>query len=151
VRFAATRHAGDDLGRDLGDEVSGGDVIEERKRRSAVYQDVVDGVIDEIFADGVVDPGGSGNQHLRPNTIGGHDEHRLLVTIRHADHAAEPTDLAARERRACGSHQLGDPPLRFFSGIELDAGGGVFAHSSPSREKCNQVPEGFTRRGTSVA
>jgi len=62
----ATRHGRRRSGPAISDEVSGGDVIEEGKGRSAVYQDVIDGVIDEIFANGVVDPGGGRNQHLRP-------------------------------------------------------------------------------------
>ena len=152
VRAAAARHAADDLRGDLRDESPGRDVVEKGERRGAVDQDVVHRVIDEIFADGVVNPRRGGHEHLGSHAVGGHHEDGLPVAVRDAHHAAEPADGAARQGRACRAHQLGDAALRLLGGVELHPHGAVavgFGHSSPSKEKCTRSRNALTRPRTS--
>ena len=154
VRPAGARDTSDDLLGDLRHEVPRRDVIEERERCGAVHQDVVDGMIDQILADRVVNPGGGGNEDFRPDAICRHHEHGLLETIGHAHHAAESADLAPGERRSRGTHELRDAPFRFSGGIQLHARRGVpihLGHSSPSSEKCTRSRNAFTRLRTSCS
>ena len=154
VRPAAARHARHDLLGDFRHEVPGCDIVEERERRGAVHQDVIDRVIDEIFTDRVVHARRRGDEHFRPDTIGRHHEHRLLVAFGHADHPTEAADSAASERRPRRADQLGDAPLRLIRRVQPDAGRRVaigLRHSSPSREKCTRSRNAFTRPRTSCS
>src|SRR4030095_5113601 len=58
ARFAAAaRDSVHHRGQDLRVELAGREVVHEEQRRGALYQDVVDAVIDEIAPDTVVDTG----------------------------------------------------------------------------------------------
>ena len=153
VRATAARNARDDLRRHFRHQSAGGDVVEKRERRRAVHQDVVHGMVHEIFADRVVNTGGTRHEHFGADAVGGHDEHGLRVPIRHAHHASKTADVAARQRGACAAHQLRDPALRLVRDVELHARGriaiGLRHSSSPSSEKCTRSRKAFTRPRTS--
>ena len=154
VRPAGARDTRDNLLGDLRHEVPSRDVIEERERCGPVHQNVVDRMIDEILADGVVNARRRGDEDFRSHAIGRHHQHGLLETIGHADHAAEPADLAPGERCPRGAHELRDAPFRFGGSVQLHAGRGVairLGHSSPSSEKCTRSRNAFTRPRTSLS
>src|SRR5205085_4487345 len=119
VRLTTACHAADDLLCDLRNEIAGRDVVEKGERCPPVDQDVVDAVIHQIFADGIVNPGQRGDQHFGAYAVRRHDQDRFLVPIRYPHHATEPTDGPARERRARRAHQLGDATLCLFGRVEL--------------------------------
>ena len=66
--FAASRRAvaatfgaaADQLAHELWIHGADGDVVHEEQRPRALHQDVVDAVVDEVLADGVVDTGAAG-------------------------------------------------------------------------------------------
>ena len=153
MHSAAAGDACDDLRRNLRHEIAGGDVVEKREWRRSVHEDVVDGMIDEIFTDRVVNARGNRHEHFRAHAVGRHDEHRLRVAVRHAHHAAEAADLPPCQRRARPARQLGDAALRLVGDVELDARGrvavGLRHSSSPSRVKCTRSRKALTRPRTS--
>ena len=63
-----------------GDKPAGREIVEEEQRLGALDQDVVDAVIDEIDADGVVPVGQERDLQLGADAVGARDEHRMLVS-----------------------------------------------------------------------
>ena len=118
----ALDHALDHAGLDF----PGRDVVEEEERRRALDEDVVDAVVDEVGAAGVVPAHLDRHLELGPDAVRRGDEHRLAVLreIR-AKEAAESADVAedpGRERRA--DRRLRASERRGF-GVDVDAGVGV--------------------------
>ena len=108
VLAAAARDAGDDLLGDRRRQPPGRQVVEKEQRLGALHQDVVDAVVDQIGADGVVPAGHERDLELGADAVGARDQHRLLVAIAiETEEPAERSDLrqhagregAARERR----------------------------------------------------
>ena len=58
---------------------SGGEVVEEEERSGALHGDVVDAVVDQVGADGVVNSEFEGDLELGANTVCTGDQDRLLV------------------------------------------------------------------------
>ena len=76
-------------------ELAGGEVVEEEERRGALHGDVVDAVIDQVRADGVVDAEFEGDLELGADAVGRRDEDgiRKLLEVEREE-AAEAADLA---------------------------------------------------------
>ena len=116
----------DDLLDDRVFELAGGEVVEEEERVSALHGDVVDAVVDEVLADGVVDAELEGDLELGADAVGAGDEDgvgELLEVER--EEAAEAADLAedlAVEGLA-GEHL--DALLAAIGAGDVDAGVGV--------------------------
>ena len=77
VLAARRRQPFDDLHGDVGIEPAGGEIVEEEQRLGALDEDVVDAVIDEIDADGVVDAGHERDAQLRADAVGARHQHRV--------------------------------------------------------------------------
>ena len=77
VVAAAACDAADDLLGDVGREPPGRQVIEKEQRTRALHQDVVDAVVHQIGADGVVTSGHEGDFQLGADAVGARDQHRL--------------------------------------------------------------------------
>src|SRR5262245_28781452 len=96
--FAATiRHAFDDTRNYIGRQLSRRDVIQKEKRPSALNQNVVHTMIDEIAADGVVYPSRKRDLEFGADAIGRSDEHRLRETGKCAvKHSTKASDFRKR-------------------------------------------------------
>ena len=82
VGAAGVGEAGDDFLGDFAVEASGGEVVEEEERRGALHGDVVDAVVDQVGADGVVDAELEGDLELGADAVGGGDEDGLFDICR---------------------------------------------------------------------
>ena len=83
-----------DLIENLGFEFLRPDVVEKEKRPRAEHRDVIDAVVDEIGADGVVPVHGKGDLQLRPDAIDTRDQHRLAHSGKIGrEQAAEAADF----------------------------------------------------------
>ena len=75
------------------------DVIEKEERPRAEDRDVVDAMVDEIGADGVVPVHGEGDLQLRADAIDARDQHRLAHAGKvRREQPAEAADLAENFR-----------------------------------------------------
>jgi hypothetical protein len=110
VGFAGFGEAGDNGFDDGGVELAGGEVIQEEQRRRALDGDVVDAVVDEIGADGVVAVELEGDFELGSYAVCGADE----------DGAFELLQVKAEER-AEASDASEDVPVEGFLREVLDA------------------------------
>ena len=107
-----------------GEQPAGREVVEEEQRLGALDEDVVDAVIDEIGADGVVAAGHERDLQLRADAVGARHEDRLRRYRSRSSRNRPPNDpmsdstpgvnVAARERP--------DAPDRFVAGVDVDAG-----------------------------
>src|SRR5581483_9648404 len=77
----AAGDAGDDTAADLGVELANGKIVEKKQRLRALDGDVVDAVINQIFANGVMAAGREGNFELGADAIGGTDKNRIPPTL----------------------------------------------------------------------
>ena len=85
-------------------------------------EDVVDAVVHQVFANGVVDPGLNGNEHLRAHAIGTHDQHGIRDIGGDAQHTTKRAGQAPRELGARGGDRRDDPALGALGGVEVHAG-----------------------------
>ena len=103
VLAAAARHAADDLLGDIRRQASRREVVEEEERLGALHEDVVDAVVHEVGADGVVAARHERDLELGADAVGARDEHRLAVAVAvELEETAERADVgqhAGRERR----------------------------------------------------
>ena len=106
--------------------LAGGEVIEEEERRGALHGDVVDAVVDEVGADGVVDAEFEGDLELGADAVGAGDEDGLLVLAGiELEEAAEAADFA---KHVAGEGALGevlDALLGAVAAGDVDSGIGV--------------------------
>ncbi len=94
VGAAGIGEAGDDLFGDFAVEAAGGQVIEEEERRGSLDGNIVDAVVDEVGADGVMDAQMEGELELGSDAVGGGDKDGLLVFAIEFEEAAEAADFA---------------------------------------------------------
>src|SRR5438067_4056026 len=105
--FAAEQHAAifatavgdafDNVGDRVRRKLAGGDVVEKEERPRALYQNIVDTVVDEIASDRVVNSGGERNLQFRADAVCGSNQHRLAqVWERSVEHAPEAANLGQR-------------------------------------------------------
>ena len=75
-------------------ELAGGEVVEEEERGRALYGDVVDAVVDEVLADGVVDAQFEGDLQFCAYAVHRGDEYGIWVLLEvEGEEAAEAADL----------------------------------------------------------
>ena len=97
VLAAGAGHAFDDRGRDVGFELSGRKIIEEKQRPRTLDQNVVDAVIYEIGTDRVVNAGLERQLELCPDAVRRRDQYRLRhIRKRPGKHPAKAADLGQR-------------------------------------------------------
>ena len=139
VFTAGARNAGDHLLGDVGRESAGREIVQEEERLGALHEDVVDAVVDEIAADGVVPAGHEGDLELRADAVGARHQHRLPIALAvETEQPAERADLREHARRERRPRERLDAPDGFIAGVDVDAGGFVVAHSlslGPVRQK----------------
>ena len=107
-------------------DAAGGEVIEEEERRGALHGDVVDAVVDEVGADGVVDAELEGDLELGADAVGGGDEDGVGVFVEvEREEAAEAADFRKDllVEGLTGEHL--DALLGAVAGGDVDAGVGV--------------------------
>ena len=121
VALAAAGQAGDDTGADFGVERADGEVVEEVERARALDGDVVDTVVDEVFADGVVTARHLGDFEFGADAIGGRDQHRLFVAFEGV-HGAEAPDAGEHAGRKGGAGKLLDGAYGAVGFVNVDAG-----------------------------
>ena len=103
--FAADQHAtvgvaglgqpGDHVLGHLGIQLAGGQVVQKKERRSALHGDVVDAVVHQVGAHGVVQAQREGDLQLGAHAVGGADQDRLLPALRvHPVQRAKAADAA---------------------------------------------------------
>jgi hypothetical protein len=126
VLSASAGHAFDDLLQGFRLELPGRDVVEEEERLCPLNEDVVDAVIDEIRAAGVVPSRLECDLELRPDAVGGRNEDRVAIRREvRPKQPAEPSDVS--ENAGCESRP--DRTLcaleRCCLRVDVDAGGDV--------------------------
>ena len=102
-------------------------VIEEKKRRGALDENVVDAMIDEVAADGGVHAHCHGDFQLGADAIGARNENRLFpLLVVEREERAETADTA---EDAAGESAVGVMPdalLHFVGDSDVHSGVGVF-------------------------
>jgi hypothetical protein len=115
--------AAHDRDADLGRELRGGEIVEEKQGLGALDHDVVHAHRDEIDADGVMDAGLDRDLDLGPDAvigatrIGSRNPRRLEV-----EQAAEAADLGVGARPPGRAHQRPDRLDHGVAGVDVDAG-----------------------------
>src|SRR3954451_4539786 len=142
LRAARDRHpvraaAAGDAVHDTGDLVQlqprAGDVVHEGDRDGAMNQDVVDAVVDQIFAHRIVSAGLQRDEDLGADAVGAEHQRGRPHPGRHPYHAPESTDFSDRERRPAARDRLADAVLLRLGPFQVHAGGRVFSgHGSRS-------------------
>jgi len=107
-------------------ELAGGEVVEEEERRGALYGDVVDAVVDQVGANGVVNAEFEGDLELGADAVGRRDEHRLgeLLQVKRKQ-AAEAADFGEYVLVEGFAREHFDALLGAVAGGDVDAGAGV--------------------------
>ena len=82
VLAAGASHARHHLLCDIWRQPTGGEVVQEEQWHRALDEDVVDAVVDQVGADGVVLPRHERDLQLRADAIGAGHEHRLAMLLR---------------------------------------------------------------------
>ena len=108
-------------------ELARAEVIEEEERLGAEHGDVVDAMVDQVLADGVVPVHGKGDLELGADAIHAGDQHRLAVSLRtfSANRPPNPPTLPSTSgpmRRGQQLRQRGFDPV---AQINIHAGAGV--------------------------
>jgi hypothetical protein len=98
------------------------EVIQEKQRFGALYQDVVDAHGNQILADGVVLVHLECQLQLGADAVGAGNQHRLAIVFRQFHQRAEAADTAQhfRAQRAFGVGL--DALHQGIAGIDIDAG-----------------------------
>ncbi len=126
---ARASDAADDLLRHGRRETSGREIVEEEQRLRALDQDVVDAVVHQISADGVVLIHHERDLELGADAVGARDQHRLPVAVAvEAEQAAERSDFGEHAWREGAARQRPDPPDRLVARVDVDACRLVVAH-----------------------
>ena len=123
---AGARKALDDVGEHVRLQFAGAEVIEEKQRLGAQHGDVVDAMIHEVGADGVVPVHREGDFELGADAVHGRHEHRLAVFFQvEREQAAEAADLAEHLAAMRGGEQLRQGGLDLVAQINVHARAGV--------------------------
>ena len=100
----------------------GREVVQEEERLGALHQDVVDAVVDQILADGVVDVAVEGDFQLGADAVGAGHQHGVAGSERlQAEQPAEAADLRQHVRREGALGQRPDAPDDLVAGVDVDA------------------------------
>ena len=123
---AGAGKARDQLLEDPGPQLPRADVIQKEKRFRAENGDVVDAMIDEVLADGVVAVQGEGDFQLGAHAVGAGDQDRLAEFLGvEGKQAAEAAHVAEHLAAAGGGEQAGQRGLDFVAQADVHAGGGI--------------------------
>ena len=100
-----------------------GQVVEEEQRTGALHQDVVDAVVHQVLAHGVVTSRHEGELQLGADAVGRGHQHRLVaLALRDAEQPAERPDVGEHIRRKGALGERSYAPDRFIARVDVDAG-----------------------------
>ena len=123
---AGAGEALDDVGENVRLQFARAEVIEEEQRFGAQHGDVVDAMVHEVRADGVVLVHREGDFELGADAVHGRHEHRLAIFLQvEREQAAEAADLAEHLAAMRGGEQLRQRGFDLVAQINVHAGGGV--------------------------
>src|SRR6185437_7518035 len=126
IGAAGIREAGGDAFGDVGIEAACGEVVEEEERRSALDGDVIDAVVHEIGADGVMETELESDLELGADAIGRTNENGVFPALEvEAEESAEAANAAQdiAIKRLLGEKL--DALLGAIGGMKIDASSGV--------------------------
>ena len=128
--------AGEQLFKHGGFQFFRADVVEKEQRARAEHGDVVDAMVHQVLAHGVMASGGEGDLQFRAHAVHAGDEHRIAHPFEiRAEEAAEAADLAEHFRPVRDLHHVVDAALDGVAEIDVHArlrvgffggGGGFF-------------------------
>src|SRR2546425_11667508 len=75
---ASFRETGNDRQKNVSIELTGGNVVEKKQRTSPLNENVINTMVHEVDADGIVPVHHDGDLELRTYAIGARNQHRLL-------------------------------------------------------------------------
>ena len=123
---AGAGEALDDVREHVRLQLAGAEVIEEEQRFRAEHGDVVDAMVHEIRADGVVLVLLEGDLELGADAVHGRDEDRLAIFFHvQREESAEAADLAEHLAAMRAGEQLRQRGFDSIPKINIHAGGGV--------------------------
>ena len=128
VLAARLGEAGQHLGQDGLVQARGREVVEEEQRLGALHEDVVDAMVDEILAHGVVAAALGGHRDLGPDAVDAGHEQRLAR--RGLEQAAEGADLVADPGVPGRAHVVAAAGQGPGGGVDIDPAVGVL-HGLP--------------------
>jgi hypothetical protein len=124
VRAAGAVHAGHHQRGDLGVQLAHRQVVQEEQRVRAGHQDVVDAVVHQVRADGVVAAHGGGDEDLRADAVG-RTHQRALGVAREPEQAAEAAQAAQLVGVRPSRRHVAIALDGQVAGVDVDAGAGV--------------------------
>ena len=102
------------------------EVIEEEERLCAEHGDVVDAMVHEVRADGVMFVHGEGDLELRAHAVHAADQNRLAIFLKvEREQPAEAADFAEHFAAMRAGKQLRECGFDLVAEIYVNAGGGV--------------------------
>ena len=123
---AGAGEALDDFGEDVRLQLARAEIIKEKQRLGAQHGDVVDAMVHEVRADGVVPVHREGDFELGADAVHGRYEDRLAIFFHvQREQAAEAADLAEHLAAMRGGEQLRQGGFDLVAEINVNAGGGV--------------------------
>ncbi len=126
-QLAAAGQAGEDLLEAGGLQLGGADVIEEEEGLGADDGDVVDAVVDEVFADGVVAVGHFGDLQFGADAVDAADQNGVLEFLELGlEEAAEAADGAEDLGPVGDADDFLDAALDAVAEVDVDSGLAVF-------------------------
>ena len=107
-------------------ELARAEIVQEKERLGPEHRDVVDTMVDQVLADGVVPVHGKGQFELGADAVDAGDEHRLAVLARvEGEQAAKPAHLAKHFGPMGRGEQSGQVGFNFVAQIDVHASAGV--------------------------
>ena len=110
---------------DLRIQGSGGQVVHEKQRRRTLHRDVVDTVIHQVAADGVMHAHVEGDFQLGAHAIDARNQHRIQILFVDREQPAESADFAQHSLGEGFVGQILDALLGAVATIDADTGIGV--------------------------
>ena len=149
VVLAGFGQAFDDFLGDLRLDLAGGQVIHEKQRRRALHRDVVDAMIDQVGADGVMDIHLEGDFQLGAHAVHARDQDRVgPLRLVHREQAAKAADFAQYAASKSLVGEILDPlfgavgAVNVHTGVGVGDGGlrGIMGHGSQSSRLSGDLP-----------
>ena len=126
ILLAGVSDAADDLLGDLRLQLAGGEVVHEKHGCGALHGNVVDAVIDQVGADGVVQVHLEGDFQLGANAVDAGDQHRVEIALLvDGKQAAKAADLAEHAAVKGFMGEVLDALLGAIGALNVDTGVGV--------------------------
>ncbi len=116
----------DDVGEDVRLKFARAEIVEEEKRLRAEHGNVIDAMVHEVRADGVVLVHSEGDFELRAHTVHAADEDWLAIFLEvELEEAAEAAGFAEHFASVRAGEQLRERRLDFIAQIDVHARAGV--------------------------